>query len=178
MDAEEAITSGGAEYDEFVLEDDLEQIQEEGVVAQSSETAETSVTNQSHNQKLRRLFDYHPECQIDYIETVLPKINIQESKEENAMTTSGEETSILSKLDKNHTTYPFLTIYEKTAIIGLRSETLSRGGQPFIQVPDYVTDVREIARLELEQKRLPYIVKRPLPNGTFEYWRLSDLLIL
>jgi hypothetical protein len=41
-----------------------------------------------------------------------------------------------------------------------------------------VTDVKEIARLELEQKRLPFIIKRPLPNGTFEYWRLMDLLLL
>ena len=41
-----------------------------------------------------------------------------------------------------------------------------------------MTDVLEIARLELEQKRLPYIVKRPMPDGTFEYFRLSDLLVV
>jgi DNA-directed RNA polymerase I, II, and III subunit RPABC2 len=41
-----------------------------------------------------------------------------------------------------------------------------------------MTDVREIARLELEQKKLPFIVKRPLPNGTYEYWRLADLMQL
>jgi DNA-directed RNA polymerase subunit K/omega len=41
-----------------------------------------------------------------------------------------------------------------------------------------MTDVREIARLELAQKKLPFIIQRPLPNGTFEYWRLSDLMIL
>jgi DNA-directed RNA polymerase I, II, and III subunit RPABC2 len=80
--------------------------------------------------------------------------------------------------DPKHRTYPFLTLYEKTKIIGLRANQLSQGARPFISVPDYVTDVRDIARLELEQKRLPYIIKRPLPNGKFEYWRLYDLLIL
>jgi DNA-directed RNA polymerase I, II, and III subunit RPABC2 len=83
-----------------------------------------------------------------------------------------------AKLDPNHRTYPFLTLYERTKIIGLRANQISRGAVPFITVPPQVTDVKEIARLELEQKRLPFIIKRPLPNGTFEYWRLMDLLLL
>ena len=49
---------------------------------------------------------------------------------------------------------------------------------PFIDVPKHITDVKDIAKLELEQKRLPFVIKRPLPNGQFEYWRLADLLIL
>ena len=75
-------------------------------------------------------------------------------------------------------TYPFVTVYEKTKIIGLRANQLSQGARPFIDVPKEITDVRDIARLEFEQKRLPYIIKRPLPDGTFEYWRLVDLMIL
>jgi DNA-directed RNA polymerase I, II, and III subunit RPABC2 len=82
------------------------------------------------------------------------------------------------QVDPNHRTCPFLTNYERTKIIGLRANQISRGSVPFIVVPKHITDVRDIARLELEQKRLPYIIKRPLPNGTFEYWRLADLLIL
>jgi hypothetical protein len=42
----------------------------------------------------------------------------------------------------------------------------------------YVSDIKEIARLELEARRLPFILRRPMPNGTFEYWRISDLMIL
>jgi DNA-directed RNA polymerase subunit K/omega len=52
------------------------------------------------------------------------------------------------------------------------------GARPYIAVPAHVTDLREIARLELEARRLPIIIKRPMPDGTFEKWRLSDLLIL
>ena len=66
----------------------------------------------------------------------------------------------------------------KTKIIGLRANQLSQGARPFISIPEYITDVRDIARLELEQKKLPFIVKRPLPNGTYEYWRLMDLMQL
>jgi len=41
-----------------------------------------------------------------------------------------------------------------------------------------MTDVSEIARLELESRRLPFLIRRPMPDGSFEYWRLSDLMIL
>ena len=116
--------------------------------------------------ELRRLYQQHPECNLDYIEQVIPKIPLQ------VVPPGGE------KADVNHRTYPFLTNFERTKIIGLRANQISRGSVPFVSVPKHITDVRDIARLELEQKRLPYLIKRPLPDGTFEYWRLSDLLIL
>jgi DNA-directed RNA polymerase subunit K/omega len=116
--------------------------------------------------ELKRLYQQHPECTLDYIEQVIPKIQLQVIP------------SMGNKKDPNHRTYPFLTNFEKTKIIGLRANQLSKGSIPFIDVPKHINDVRDIARLELEQKRLPFIVKRPLPNGTFEYWRLQDLMIL
>jgi len=116
--------------------------------------------------ELKKLYQQHPECNLDYIEQVIPKIPLQ------FIPPGGE------KADSNHRTYPFLTNYEKTKIIGLRANQLSKGASPLIAMPKHITDVRDIARLELEQKRLPYIIKRPLPNGSFEYWRLVDLLII
>jgi hypothetical protein len=32
--------------------------------------------------------------------------------------------------------------------------------------------------LELEQKKSPFIIKRPFPNGGVEYWNVNDLEIL
>lgn len=118
--------------------------------------------------ELRKLFQQHPECNLDYIEQILPKVAL----------TVVPPSRDREQEDPYHRTYPFLTVFERTKIIGLRANQLSKGAAPFIKVPKHVTDVRDIARLELEQRRLPFIVKRPLPNGTFEYWRLSDLLIL
>jgi len=116
--------------------------------------------------ELRKLYNQHPELIVDYIETVLPRLPLT--------TVTPTEASP----DANHTTYPFLTLYERAAVLGLRSNQLSQGFRPFISVPKDITDVRQIARLELEQKRIPYIIKRPLPNGTYEYWRLSDLMLI
>jgi DNA-directed RNA polymerase subunit K/omega len=106
--------------------------------------------------ELRKLYTQHPELIVDYIETVTPLLTDP----------------------KNHTTYPFLTTYEKAAVIGLRANQLSQGIRPFVAVPRHITDVRQIARLELEQKKIPFIIKRPLPNGTYEYWRLNDLMLI
>lgn len=116
--------------------------------------------------ELKKLYQQHPECLLEYVETVLPKVPLKVSPPSK------------DNPDPAHKTYPFLTVYEKTKIIGLRANQLSQGSRPFINVPEHITDVREIARLELEQKRLPFIVKRPMPNGSYEYWRLADLIIL
>ena len=34
-----------------------------------------------------------------------------------------------------------------------------------------------IAEMELKEKKLPFIIRRPLPNQTFEYWKIKDLEI-
>ena len=143
------------EFDEEEYEEEYED-----VIVPEEEVAHDS------KPELKRLYQQHPECNLDYMEQVIPKISLQ------VLPPGGDQA------DANHRTYPFLTNFERTKIIGLRANQISRGSVPFVSVPKHITDVRDIARLELEQKRLPYLIKRPLPNGTFEYWRLCDLLIL
>jgi len=186
MDAEEIINSGGSGGDEEVFgnEEELNEVEEgQGVGQTEDDTGQQGApSNLSAYSKLKKLFDYHPECVLDYVETVVPRLQIREQTQESKEAVVGAEAGIgelmSSATDENHKTYPFLTVYERTSIIGLRSEMLSNGAQAYIMVPDYVTDVKEIARMELEQKRLPFIVKRPLPNGQYEYWRLADLMLI
>jgi DNA-directed RNA polymerase subunit K/omega len=118
--------------------------------------------------ELRKLYAHHPELLMDYIETILSKVPLKFAQP--------SKNPASPNYDANHTTYPFLTLYERTRIIGLRANQLSQGARPFITIPKHITDVRDIARLELAQKKLPLIIKRPLPNGEFEVWRLSDLM--
>jgi DNA-directed RNA polymerase subunit K/omega len=130
------------------------------------DTAQALGITEPPSQKTNGLLEQHPEIWPDYEEAVLEKLVIRD-----AYPPTGA-------VDKRHTTYPFLTVYEKTKIMSLRAAQLARGARSYIDVPDYLTDVYDIAKAELDAKRLPYIVKRPLPNGEFEYWRLSDLMIL
>lgn len=116
------------------------------------------------------LMKHHPEARIDTIESISMDI----------LLTNVPPTFISSdgKADPKHRSVPFLTQFERTKILGFRTNQLSQGARPYIAVPEHITDIREIARMELEARRLPIILKRPMPDGTFEKWRLSDLLIL
>ena len=48
----------------------------------------------------------------------------------------------------------------------------------FIEIESSMIDGYLIAMKELEQKKIPFIIQRPLPNGGCEYWRLNDLEII
>ena len=78
-------------------------------------------------------------------------------------------------VDPFHKTLPILTKYEKTKILGLRAKQITDGATPFVKVPDNVIDGYTIASLELANNKCPFIIRRPLPNNSFEYWKVSDL---
>ena len=81
-------------------------------------------------------------------------------------------------IDKLHKTIPFLTKYEKTKILGLRTKQINNGSAIFVEAPKDMMDGYNIALLELEQKKIPFIIQRPMPNGGSEYWKVSDLEII
>lgn len=80
--------------------------------------------------------------------------------------------------DENHTTIPILTRYERSKIIGLRAKQINSGSELFIDIPDNIIDGITIANMELKQKKIPFIIRRPLPNGKNEYWDINDLDIM
>jgi DNA-directed RNA polymerase subunit K/omega len=81
-------------------------------------------------------------------------------------------------VDELHKTIPLLTKYEKTKILGMRVKQLNSGSNPYVTNNEKIIDNYLIAQMELEQKKLPFIIQRPLPNNNFEYWKLQDLDIL
>lgn len=81
-------------------------------------------------------------------------------------------------VDDLHQTLPFVTRYEKARILGERAKQLNAGARSFVEVDENVIDGYLIALKEFEEKQIPFIIKRPLPNGGCEYWKLRDLEIL
>ena len=89
------------------------------------------------------------------------------------MITRNEEGVIM---DANHRTYPILSKYEKTKIIGLRVSQLNKGAEPYVALKTkLILDNSLVAEKELQEKKLPFIIMRPLPNGKCEYWNVNDL---
>ena len=81
-------------------------------------------------------------------------------------------------IDDNHKTYPVLSKYEKAKLIGIRVNQLNYGANPFVEVKNLNLDKVLIVEEELKQKKLPFIIKRPIPNGKFEYWNVKDLELI
>lgn len=81
-------------------------------------------------------------------------------------------------IDPLHKTLPFLTKYERARVIGARAEQIDHGGEPFIPLDESIINGRTIALLEFEARKIPFILARPLPNGSTEYWHLHDLEVL
>jgi DNA-directed RNA polymerase I, II, and III subunit RPABC2 len=79
-------------------------------------------------------------------------------------------------VDDNHKTYPILSKFELTKIIGLRVTQLNKGAEPYVKVQTKnILDNSLVADKELREKKLPFIIMRPLPNGRCEYWNVNDL---
>ena len=111
------------------------------------------------------LLEYHPELQENNYKEIISYSNVSRNK-------------LGQIIDPLHTTIPFLTKFEKAKILGLRSKQINKGSQPFIEVSKDIIDSYVIAEMELKQKAIPFIIKRPIPNGGCEYWKIQDLELL
>ena len=111
------------------------------------------------------LREYAPKYECDVTSYVEENDNIIINEEHNNIV-----------IDENHKTLPILTKYEKARILGIRANQINGGARPFVEV-DYSKnyDGYYIALQELKERKIPFIIKRPLPSGNCEFWHVRDL---
>ena len=83
---------------------------------------------------------------------------------------------ILKKYNKHKCEYkttPILTKYEKCRVLSERANQINCGGQVYISIEGF-SNAYDIAVKEFNEKRIPFIIKRPYGNH-FVYWKLKDL---
>jgi DNA-directed RNA polymerase I, II, and III subunit RPABC2 len=73
-------------------------------------------------------------------------------------------------------TTKYLTKYEKARVLGTRALQISMNAPVMVDVGNE-TDPLEIAYKELREKKIPFIIRRYLPDGSYEDWPLGDLII-
>ena len=81
-------------------------------------------------------------------------------------------------VDPLHRTNPIMSKYEYTRVLGQRAKQIEGGSKPFVEVEPNIIDSYIIAENELRERKIPFIIRRPIPNGGFEYWNINDLEIL
>ena len=111
------------------------------------------------------LTSFHPECIVPSIEEVLLRCSVTRAP-------NGHPT------DDRHTTTPILTKYERAKVLGARAEQINSGAPSLVRVPQHMIDGYDIAEIELKEGKLPFIIRRPLPDGNSEYWHINDLEVL
>jgi len=158
--------------DDDIEKDDESTIEEEDTAPINfelgSDDEEDEVEDEHYLQKFdaeinkNYILDFHPEC-MTYNKTEI-----------NAMTRVKRIGNTI--VDDLHRTIPFLTKYERARIIGQRASQINSGSTPFIKnIPANIIDGYLIAEMELEAKTIPFIIRRPLPNGGSEFWKVKDL---
>jgi len=106
--------------------------------------------------------EFHPEC-LSHNYDEVAKLSIVVKNSDGII------------IDPLHRTVPYLTKYEKARILGQRAKQIETGSRPYVKVPENIVDGYIIAELELKEKKIPFIIRRPIPGGAFEYWNLKDL---
>ena len=69
---------------------------------------------------------------------------------------------------------PFLTKFEKSLILGIRLKQLISNGKPMVST-DNCYNARDILKKEFTEKKIPLLIRRYLPNNSYEDWKLSEL---
>jgi DNA-directed RNA polymerase I, II, and III subunit RPABC2 len=170
VDAEDVVDDDDAEQE---TKKPISQVIEHtlGINAESSDEDTDSDDDENYLQKFdadvkkNYLLDFHPEAQTHNYEEVKKFSTVKRNKQGDV-------------IDLLHRTIPILTKYERTRILGQRAKQLNSGAQSTVQIPDSTIDGYLMALEELRQRKIPFIIRRPIPNGGFEYWKVSDLEFL
>lgn len=73
-------------------------------------------------------------------------------------------------------TTPYMTKYEKARILGTRALQISMNA-PVLVALEGETDPLVIAMKELSQKKIPLLIRRFLPDGSYEDWSVQELIV-
>lgn len=85
-----------------------------------------------------------------------------------------------------------MTKYERARILGTRALQIAMAapvmvelegetdplGKYFFMHAYFIFIVSEIARKELKERKIPIIIRRYLPDGSFEDWSVDELTVL
>jgi len=97
---------------------------------------------------------------------------------------SGEAASSSTSADapravapEHRTTSRYLTKYERARLLGTRALQISMGSPTLVELQGE-TDPLVIATRELKEKKIPIIIRRYLPDNSYEDWSLDQLVVV
>ncbi|KAH3685915.1 hypothetical protein WICPIJ_003104 [Wickerhamomyces pijperi] len=77
---------------------------------------------------------------------------------------------------EKRSTTPYMTKYERARILGTRALQISMNAPVLVDL-EGETDPLQIAIKELGQKKIPLVIRRYLPDGSYEDWGCDELIV-
>merc|ERR1711957_466420 len=74
------------------------------------------------------------------------------------------------------TTTRYMTKYERARVLGTRALQISMGAPVMVGLQGE-TDPLDIAQKELQNKKIPLMLRRYLPDGSHEDWGIDELIV-
>jgi DNA-directed RNA polymerase I, II, and III subunit RPABC2 len=96
---------------------------------------------------------------------------------------AANEDSKVQVLDESHKqpnahriTTRYMTKYERARVLGTRALQISMNAPVMVDI-EGETDPLKIAMKELRERKIPIIIRRYLPDNSFEDWSIDELII-
>jgi DNA-directed RNA polymerase I, II, and III subunit RPABC2 len=70
----------------------------------------------------------------------------------------------------------YLTKYERARVLGTRALQISMNAPVMVDL-EGETDPLKIAQKELRERKIPIVIRRYLPDGSFEDWGIDELIV-
>jgi DNA-directed RNA polymerase I, II, and III subunit RPABC2 len=86
---------------------------------------------------------------------------------------------VAESMKRPRKTREFYTKYEWTYLMGVRAKQLEDGAKPLVTLEGLKTSdprfVWSVAKREIAQRKLPFLIRRQMPDGSSEYWSTQEL---
>jgi len=85
-------------------------------------------------------------------------------------------------INTERNTLPYYSKYEYTCLLGTRAQQLAEGARPLVSTDGLILSdpqfIWKLAKKEILEQKLPFIIHRRLPNGKSEFWSTMELSII
>jgi len=86
---------------------------------------------------------------------------------------------VVEAMSQPRITRKYFTKYEFTSLMATRSQQLAEGAKPLVSIEGLKSSdpmfIWNVAKREIEQHKLPFLIRRTLPNGISEYWSAQEM---
>ena len=86
---------------------------------------------------------------------------------------------VVKAMESPRITKPYFTKYEYTVLLASRQQQIAEGAKPLVSLDGLRTSdpqfLDQVVKREIEQRKLPYVFQRLMPNGTAEFWSAQEL---